>query len=127
MNIVSSRGVVSAVSGNVNTEEKEGLNGSFLARTLGEGYFKLNSAGTKFVKTTSSSTITPFRFYLKEAVGGRANAFDVVFNDEETAIEDIVNDPETKIEEIYDVSGRKVLTITRPGLYIMGGKKVLKR
>ncbi len=107
--------------------EQEGLDGSFLKRTLGEGYFKLNSAGTKFVKTTSSSTITPFRFYLKEpAEASGINAYNVFLIDADedvTSIEDIINKPDTKVEQTYDINGRRIITISRPGIYIKGGKK----
>lgn len=105
-------------------EETEGLNGAFVKCNLGEGYFKLNSAGTKFVKTTNVSDVFPFRFYLKESTPSNVKSIAVAINGEETSIEELLNDPETKVEATYDINGRKVISITRPGLYIQGGKKV---
>ena len=40
-----------------------------------------------------------------------------------TGIEDIEVENEAKV--IYDLTGRKIETITKPGIYIVGGKKVL--
>lgn len=105
-------------------EEAEGLNGAFVKCNLGEGYFKLNSAGTKFVKTTNVSDVFPFRFYLKESTPSDVKSIAVAINGEETSIDELLNDPETKVEATYDINGRKVISITRPGLYIQGGKKV---
>lgn len=105
-------------------EETEGLNGAFVKRHIDTGYFKLNSDGTKFVKTTNVSDVFPFRFYLKESTPSDVKSIAVAINGEETSIEELLNDPETKVEATYDINGRKVISITRPGLYIQGGKKV---
>lgn len=105
-------------------EETEGLNGAFVKRHIDTGYFKLNSEGTKFVKTTSVSDVFPFRFYLKESTPSNVKSIAVAINGEETSIDELLNDPETKVEATYDINGRKVISITRPGLYIQGGKKV---
>ncbi|MBQ7181060.1 MAG: dockerin type I repeat-containing protein, partial [Bacteroidaceae bacterium] len=52
------------------------LVGSYVKENLGavDGLYKLNSAGTGFVRTASNSTITPFRFYLDMRGKGSANA-----------------------------------------------------
>lgn len=109
--------------------EQDGLNGCFLKRTLGEGYYKLNSAGTKFVKSTASSTITPFRFYLKPEDGHAAvAAFALSFGeDEETCLESLLADPKTTVERNYDLSGRRVIHISRPGIYVKDWRKVFKK
>ncbi len=121
---LSSRSVVAVADGQ--TEEAEGLNGSFLNRGLGQGYYKLNSAGTKFVMTTATSTITPFRFYLTTSTN-EAKSFSLTFmdDDEETGIDELLNNPSTKVTETYDLNGRRVLHITRPGIYVKNGKKVV--
>lgn len=121
---LASRNVVAGVSGNTADEEAVGLNGAFVKRHIDTGYFKLNSAGTKFVKTTNVSDVFPFRFYLKESTPSDVKSIAVAINGEETSIEELLNDPETKVEATYDINGRKVISITRPGLYIQGGKKV---
>lgn len=121
---LASRNVIAGVSGNTADEETEGLNGAFVKRHIGTDYFKLNSAGTKFVKTASVSDVFPFRFYLKGSAASDVKSIAVAINGEETSIEELLNDPETKVEATYDINGRKVISITRPGLYIQGGKKV---
>lgn len=121
---LSNRSVEAVADGQ--TEEAEGLNGSFLKRDLGLNYYKLNSAGTKFVMTTATSTITPFRFYLLTPKAA-AKSFSLTFmdDDEETSIDELLNNPSTKVTETYDLNGRRVLHITRPGVYVKNGKKVV--
>lgn len=124
MNLSTDRNVVASVSGNTDSEQTTGLNGAFMKRSLGTGYYKLNSEGTKFVTTTSSSTITPFRFYLNEPAES-VKSFVVSFSDgTETTIDELLNDKDTNVEVTYDLNGRRVLNVTHPGIYIKGGKKV---
>lgn len=47
----------------------------------------------------------------------------VVYNEDQTSIKEIENNNESVV--IYDLTGRKVETITKAGIYIVGGKKVL--
>ncbi len=105
------------------------MNGSFLARTIGANYYKLNSAGTKFAKTTAAGKIVPFRFYLKaNAQQQQAPAFSVSFVEGETTdIEEMLNGNDDCIEETYDLNGNRILNITRPGIYVKGGKKIIKK
>lgn len=126
---LAGRNVVAEANGNVSETEEDGMNGSFLARTIGANYYKLNSAGTKFAKTTAAGKIVPFRFYLKaNAQQQQAPAFSVSFVEGETTdIEEMLNDNDDCIEETYDLNGRRILTITRPGIYVKGGKKIIKK
>lgn len=126
---LTGRAVVPEADGNETSSEKAGMNGSFLARTIGADYYKLNSAGTKFAKTTYAGKIVPFRFYLKaNAQQQQAPAFSVSFVEGETTdIEEMLNDNDDCIEETYDLNGRRILTITRPGIYVKGGKKIIKK
>ncbi len=48
----------------------------------------------------------------------------VVYNEDQTSIEDVKGE-NGNVEVIYDLTGRKVETITKPGIYIVNGKKVL--
>lgn len=41
------------------------LVGAFRSAALGTGYYKLNTAGTGFISTAASSTVSPFRFYMQ--------------------------------------------------------------
>jgi hypothetical protein len=48
----------------------------------------------------------------------------VVYNEEQTSIEE-VNGESGKMEVIYDLTGRKIETVTKGGIYIVNGKKIL--
>ena len=107
------------------------LTGAFLKQTLGEGFFKLNSAGTRFVRTTASSTITPFRFYLQGSeLSAGVRQFYVMFNDlDETTVTGIGTvdaDGHLNLDRqpIYDLQGRRVTQPQRGQIYIIGGKRV---
>lgn len=43
------------------------------------------------------------------------------------ANDDLMADKNTHIEESYDLSGRRVVRISHPGIYIKGGKKFFRR
>lgn len=125
---LTGRAVVPEADGNETSSEKAGMNGSFLARNIGANYYKLNSAGTKFAKTTAAGKIVPFRFYLKADAQQQAPAFSVSFVEGETTdIEEMLNGNDDCIEETYDLNGNRILTITRPGIYVKGGKKIIKK
>ena len=67
--------------------------------------------------------------YLVSEITGKSAAEDikidfVVYNEEQTSIEDVKGE-NGNVEVIYDLTGRKVETITKPGIYIVNGKKVL--
>ena len=55
----------------------------------------------------------------------------VVYNEDQTSIEDVKGEPTVdasqngNVKTIYDLTGRKIETITKGGIYIVGGKKVL--
>ena len=48
----------------------------------------------------------------------------VVYNEYQTSIEE-VNGESGKMEVIYDLTGRRIENITKAGIYIVGGKKVI--
>ena len=67
--------------------------------------------------------------YLVSEITGKSPAEDikinfVVYNEEQASIEDVKGE-NGNIEVIYDLTGRKVETITKPGIYIVGSKKML--
>lgn len=124
------------------TSESGNITGAFQKRTLGLGYYKLNSAGTKFVKTTASSTITPFRFYLDTNGEVASNSFSLVLedgNDDLTGEESAITEesvPRTII--VYDLQGNIVTKLKSSngtleelkaegldkGIYIVDKKKI---
>ena len=65
------------------------------------------------------------KVYLPVAEGASLTAAFYGFNwDGTTAIEDVKGE-NGEVKTIYDLTGRKVETISAPGIYIIGGKKVL--
>ena len=48
----------------------------------------------------------------------------VVYNEDQTSIEDVKGE-NGNVKTIYDLTGRRIDTITNRGIYIVGGKKVL--
>ena len=61
--------------------------------------------------------------YLPASVANGAASYSFRFGEGTTAIENVEVENEVKV--IYDLTGRKVEAITAPGIYIVGGKKVL--
>ncbi|MBQ0050384.1 MAG: hypothetical protein KBT12_09175 [Bacteroidales bacterium] len=104
------------------------LCGAFLGKALGEGCYKLNATGEKFVKTTAASTIMPFRFYLSLGdASSETKECGMRLIDEsgrETYISDVLC-PSGK-SDAFDLNGRRVVRVTMPGVYVVGGKKVVR-
>lgn len=94
--------------------------GTFVRLTPGEGAYKLNQAGTAFVQTTATSTVLPFRFYLKSGTNGSAS-FSLVLSDDDdpTGLSTATDGGYTlkEIRGIYDVNGQQ-LQSPRKGLNI---------
>ena len=61
--------------------------------------------------------------YLPKAVGLNAASYSFRFGEGTTGIDEVV--VENAVEGIYDLTGRKIDTITKAGIYIINGKKVL--
>ena len=102
------------------------LNGAFVKKPIGTGFYKLNSTGEYFLKTGASSVVNPFRFYLSVDNSPSAPQQLPMFRlgeDEETGIK-ILGD-EKNSDRVYDLSGRSVEKVVAPGLYIVNGKKML--
>lgn len=104
------------------------LNGAYVKRTIGSGFYKLNSTGEYFLKTGASSVVSPFRFYLSVENAQSAPQQLPMFrlgDDEETGIR--ILSEENKSDKVYDLSGRTVGKVVAPGLYIVNGKKMLMK
>lgn len=119
-----------SATGTAGTTDASGatLTGAFQGETIGTGHYKLNSAGTRFVRTTATSTITPFRFYLDAASGSGIRQFIISFEDLDETITTIgavqTDDGTLRPADIYDLQGRRVTQPQRGQIYIVGGKKV---
>ena len=75
------------------------------------------------VLSTSDRHIPANRAYLRLPSSMQATAIKMVFGDETTGIEHVtINDNNTAI---YDLSGRKVSSVVKGGIYIKNGKKYI--
>uniref|UniRef100_UPI003FEF73E7 M60 family metallopeptidase n=1 Tax=Alloprevotella sp. TaxID=1872471 RepID=UPI003FEF73E7 len=106
------------------------LHGSFTNAAIGAGQYKLTADGTAFGVTTNKGKVTAFRTYLTPATTAGAAALLQVLHDGaevtgvSTAVQPAgVNQPAA----VYDLTGRRVQRITRPGIYIVNGKKTVVR
>lgn len=106
------------------------LHGSFTNAAIGAGQYKLTADGTAFGVTTNKGKVTAFRTYLTPATTAGAAALLQVLHDgaEVTGVNTTVqpagvNQPAA----IYDLTGRRLQRITRPGIYIVNGKKTVVR
>ena len=62
--------------------------------------------------------------YLPKAVGLNAASYSFRFGEGTTGIDEMT-EQRAESKEIYDITGRRVENVTAPGIYIVGGKKVL--
>lgn len=106
------------------------LHGSFTNAAIGAGQYKLTADGTAFGVTTNKGKVTAFRTYLTPATTAGATALLQVLHDGaevtgvNTAVQPAgVNQPAA----VYDLTGRRLQRITRPGIYIVNGKKMVVR
>lgn len=83
------------------------IKGTFTRLTPGEGAYKLNQDGTAFVQTTATSTVLPFRFYMKPPVATSAS-FSLILSDDDdpTGISDAKGSyTYREIRAVYDAAG----------------------
>ena len=110
------------------TNESGALTGVFEAGEVPTGSYVLQFDETNtnigFFKVDSSDpiTINPFRAYL--TAGANSSRISIVYEDELAGIEGIA-EQRTEDVSVYDLQGRRVAQPTK-GLYIVGGKKVIK-
>lgn len=101
--------------------------GSFQNKTIGAGYYKLSSDGTKFGVTTEKGNVTAFRGYISAPVAGVKSLSVSLLEKDDTPVERIELDlSEDNVERTYDLNGRRVLKVNRPGIYVKNGKKFVK-
>ena len=93
--------------------------------------FALNADGTSFVYSTDAKEIAPFRAYFKEATGAMASTALLITSpsSQTTAIglPAEIATPAAMPQEVYSLDGRRVSSgQLKKGVYIVGGKKVIK-
>ena len=116
------------------------IEGTFDAMAMTQIYLGARSNGCSYVVDGNVLTITPFnaitaagKYALKIPAGlitRKATGEDVTMSGEiefevtaSVGIESV--DAEVENDVIYDLSGRRIAEIVKPGIYIVNGKKVL--
>ena len=110
------------------TDGNVALRGSFTNTAIGAGQYKLTADGAGFGITTDKGKVTAFRTYLTPATTAGAAALLQALHDgaEVTGVNTAVQPAEVnQPAAVYDLTGRRVQRITRPGIYIVNGKKTV--
>lgn len=103
-----------------------------------EAVYLLEESGQKFVRAAAGSRLMPFRAYIRQTedtAGGTQTLTVLHAADIEAGIDRVGTMPDNECRRAcYDLRGRKVADpmseeiweTLRPGIYIVGGKKVIK-
>lgn len=94
------------------------------------GYLFMNTNGNLSKAANDTSTLKPYRWYVKTSgSAAKISIFTIGEDDEEDGIQWIeeVEAGTNNNAPTYDLSGRRVGENRRPGLYIRGGKKVVRQ
>lgn len=129
--IVTAKGTYSAdkvdIAATKSTYENGQLVGTYKAMEAIENSYVLQKHDDRvafYLVNNTKPTVKPFRAYIKPQSTNAKQFINVVFDGEATGIKEITSD-NTKAE-IFDLSGRKVAKAQK-GVYIINGKKVIKK
>lgn len=129
--IVTAKGTYSAnkvaIAATESTYENGQLVGTYKAMEAIENSYVLQKHDDRvafYLVNNTKPTVKPFRAYIKPQSTNAKQFIKVVFDGEATGIKEITSD-NTKAE-IFDLSGRRVAK-TQKGVYIINGKKVIKK
>ena len=89
-----------------------------LGNVDGVGLYKAKMTDGKWLNNANKA-------YLPASVANGAASYSFRFGEGTTGVENVV--VENEVKAIYDLTGRRVENISAPGIYIVGGKKVLVR
>ena len=111
--------------------EENALQGTFADTYVTEDSYVLGMVGsevgfytaTKNQQTNTSWLNNGFKAYLPKTVGSNVQALRFNFGGETTAIDAV--EVENANAPIYDLSGRRVLSTVKGGIYIQNGKKFI--
>jgi hypothetical protein len=95
------------------------------AGTTTKDVYTLNEAGSKFVKRTESTAIAPFRGWFEPISISSLSLASLSIGSAATDIMLPLIAPLSQQQQIYDLQGRSVRGQAKPGIYVMGGKKVI--
>ena len=129
--IVTAKGTYAAnnvaIAATKSTYENGQLVGTYKAMEAIENSYVLQKHGERvafYLVNNTKPTVKPFRAYIKPQPTNAKQFIKVVFDGEATGIKEITSD-NTKAE-IFDLSGRRVAKAQK-GVYIVNGKKVIKK
>lgn len=104
------------------------LTGVYTATPAPENSYVLQKHGDVvafYMNAGANPTVNPFHAYIAASEAG-ANTMRVVFEDaDETGIETLQTAGSSTKNGVYDLTGRKMHGLTKSGLYIVNGKKVV--
>ena len=98
--------------------------GSTAGATVADAIYTLNDEGSKFVKQESGS-VAPFRGWFEAISISSLSLASLSIGSAATDINLPQIAPLAQQQQIYDLQGRSVRGHAKPGIYIMGGKKVI--
>ena len=129
--IVTAKGTYSAdyvdIAATKSTYENGQLVGTYKAMEAIENSYVLQKHDDRvafYLVNNTKPMVKPFRAYIKPQSTNAKQFIKVVFDGEATGIKEITSD-NTKAE-IFDLSGRRVAKAQK-GVYIINGKKVIKK
>ncbi len=110
-------------------EGENALSGTVAATNITEAAYVLanDAEGVGFyaaAMTNGAWLNNSHKAYLPKAQGMNAASYSFRFEDGTTGISEVKGE-NGEVKAIYDLTGRRVEAITAPGIYIVGGKKVL--
>lgn len=103
--------------------ENVSLYGTFVSKSIENGYL-FNSDSKEFIKNTTAK-VSPFRFSLQSSEADAPEILTLILGDMPTDISHTATDKADTTERIFDLYGRRVKCISRPGLYLKGHKKIV--
>lgn len=129
--IVTAKGTYAAnkvtIAATKSTYENGQLVGTYKAMEAIENSYVLQKHDDRvafYLVNNTKPTVKPFRAYIKPQSTNAKQFIKVVFDGEATGIQEITS--ENTKAEIFDLSGRRVAKAQK-GVYIINGKKVIKK
>ena len=119
VNIVATKDVGSPASGDYFM-----FCGSTAGATVADAIYTLNDEGSKFVKQESGS-VAPFRGWFEAISISSLSLASLSIGSAATDINLPQIAPLAQQQQIYDLQGRSVRGHAKPGIYVMGGKKIV--
>ncbi len=119
VDIVATKDVVTPASGNYFM-----FCGSTAGTTVADAIYTLNNDGSKFVRQEEGS-VAPFRGWFEAISISSLSLASLSIGSAATDIMLPQITPLHQQQQIYDLQGRSVRGHAKPGIYVMGGKKVI--